>query len=263
MDEYAYGSTYNDPTISPDTLGGTYKEYRALSYNDNGSSADEVLQVWNWGSSYATHYRNLAEGGEASQQAWSFGGTKTANADMPTAGSINYNGRFGATAKTWNWVDPNNGRTVSANNLWRVTGATTATANFGTGSFTATLTPEVWIAWASLNGGTGFTNVNAGNLADANHNSFMDDNVSISGTISNPATGSNSINGRAVMDPAEGWVTNTTVNPFYGAFFGPGAAEVTGVFNLEAVQPDPIGGDIPINDDRRGFLQMSGALNAQ
>jgi hypothetical protein len=264
MREYVAGSTANDPFIAPDNLGGTYKEYRALTYNTSGGSADEVLQVWTWGNSYATQYRNLAEGGEASQQAWSFGGTRTSQASMPVAGTLNYSGRFGATAKTWNWVEPSTpGRTISVNNLWRVTGASTATADFGTGSFTATLTPEIWVAYASLNGASGFDYVDAATVADPNWNSFMDDAVNISGTITTSATTGNAITGTAELDPAQGWVTNETVNPFYGAFFGAGAAEVTGVFNLEAVQPDPIGGDIPINDDRRGFLQMSGAMNAQ
>ncbi len=262
MKEYAAGSTYDDPFIVPDHLGGTYKEYRALSYNEDGTSADEVLQVWTFGSSYATQYRDLADGGEAAHQAWSFGGTKTTAASMPVAGTVNYSGRFGATAKTWNWEDPSNGRTVSINNLWRVTGATAATADFGTGAFTATLTPEAWNAYATLNGGSGFTDVDAGNPADPNWNAFMDDTVNISGTITTSASG-NAITGTAEMELAQGWVTNETVNPFYGAFFGPGAAEVTGVFNLEAIGPYPIGGDSPISDDHRGFMQMSGAIHAQ
>ena len=263
MKEYAAGSIYDDPFIVPNQLGGTYKEYRALSYNDDGGSADEVLQVWTFGNSYATQYRNLADGSEASHQAWSFGGTRTAQASMPVGGTVNYSGRFGATAKTWNWDDPDNGRTVSANNKWRVTGAAAATANFGTGAFSATLTPEVWNAYASLNGASGFTNVDANNAANVNWNSFMNDQVLISGTITTSATTGNAITGTATIDETQGWVTNETVNPFYGAFYGAGAAEVTGVFNLEAVMPSPIGGDNTINDDRRGFLQMSGAVNAQ
>lgn len=263
MKEYAAGSIYDDPFIVPNQMGGTYNEYRALSYNDDGTSADEVLQVWTFGNSYATQYRDLADGGEAAHQAWSFGGAKTAAASMPVAGTVNYSGRFGATAKTWNWEDPSNGRTVSINNKWRVTGATAATANFGTGAFTATLSPEVWNAYATLNGGTGFTNVSATNAADPNWNDYMDDAVNISGSITTSPTTGNAITGTASMDEAAGWVTNETVNPFYGAFFGAGASEVTGVFNLEAVSPYPIGGDIPDNDDRRGFLQMSGAINAQ
>lgn len=281
LKEYAYGTNTNDPTIATRNLGGTYKEYRALSYNTDGSSADEVLQVWNWGESYGTHYRDLTSGGEAGHQAWTFGGNKTPLADMPTTGTVTYNGRFGSTAKTSNWEDPSNGRIVSANNIWRVTGAATGTADFATGNFNATLTPEAWNAYASLNGGKGFTFVSAGgtndainSAADVNYNQYMNDKIILKGTIAanpltNVATG-NTITGSAEMQTVEtatgtdnGWVTNESSNPFYGAFFGPTANQVTGVFNLEAVGPDPVGGDIPINDDRRGFIQQSGVFNVQ
>ena len=51
-------------------------------------------------------------------------------------------------------------------------------------------------------------------------------------------------------------------NPMYGGFFGAGAAETTGVFNMSlACDPDPIGGERRINDDRRGFLTINGAFN--
>jgi C-lobe and N-lobe beta barrels of Tf-binding protein B len=281
LEEFTYGTKYDDATIATRNLGGTYKEYRALSYNDDDSSADEVLQVWNWGHSYGTQYRDLTSGGEAGHQAWSFGGTKTALDKMPTTGSINYNGRFGSTAKTWSWEDPSNGRIVSANNIWRVTGAATGTADFATGNFQATLTPEAWNAYASLNGGKGFTFVSAGGsddaaneAADVNYNDFMNDKIILKGKISagGATTGAigNTIAGTATMQTVEtatgtdnGWVTNKTSNPFYGAFFGDNADEVTGVFNLEAVAPDPVGGDIPINDDRRGFIQHTGVFNVQ
>ena len=281
MEEFVYGTNYDDPRVAVRNLGGTYKEFRALSYNEDGTSADEVLQVWNWGHSYGTQYRDLTAGGEAGHQAWSFGGTKTALANMPTTGSINYNGRFGSTAKTWSWEDPSNGRIVSANNIWRVTGAATGSADFATGNFQATLTPEAWNAYASLNGGKGFTHVSAGGandganfLADVNYNQYMNDKIILKGTISanGATTGAvgNTIVGTATMQSVEtaastdnGWVTNQTSNPFYGAFFGPNADQVTGIFNLEAVGPDPTGGDLPINDDRRGFIQHSGVFNVQ
>ena len=270
MKEFVAGTSAVDPDVAIGSLGGSYNEYRALSYNADGSSADEVLQVWNWGESYGTQYRDITGGGEAGHQAWTFGGNKTPRADMPTTGALTYNGRYGATAKTWSWVDPNNGRTVSINNLWRVTGSATGTADFATGDFSATLTPETWNAYASLNGGQGFTAVQANDPSNPNFNGYMDDNITLSGTFSHtaavgttPAANGNSITGSATLDQADGWVTNQTVNPFYAAFFGPNADQVTGVFNLEAVSPDPIGGDIPINDDRRGFIQQSGVFNLQ
>jgi hypothetical protein len=50
-------------------------------------------------------------------------------------------------------------------------------------------------------------------------------------------------------------------NPMYGGFFGAGASETTGIFNVYGVDPDPIGGSAGINDDRRGFLTINGAFN--
>jgi hypothetical protein len=49
----------------------------------------------------------------------------------------------------------------------------------------------------------------------------------------------------------------------YAGFFGPTANEVTGVFNLEATFVAPTGGNIPINNDTRGFIEMSGVFNGQ
>lgn len=263
MAEYSFGTNYDDPDVATRNLGGAYKEYRALSYNTDGSSADEVLQVWNWTNSYATQYRDLTSGGEAGHQAWSFGGTRTAATAMPTSTTVNYAGRYTSTSKTWNMSEQNLGQTIAINNLWRVQGAANATADFGTGNFTATLTPETWNAYQTLNGATGFLSVTAGNVADINHKYFMNDNINLKGTITTSATTGNAINGTAEMDPTLGWVTNQSVNPMYAAFFGPAADEVTGAFNLEAVDPFPVGGDISINDDRRGFIQQSGIFNVQ
>jgi hypothetical protein len=77
----------------------------------------------------------------------------------------------------------------------------------------------------------------------------------------NNATDSNYITGTASYDTNSAWVTNETVNPFYAAFFGSAAQEMTGAFALEAVTPDPVGGDLPINDDRRGFISLSGVFH--
>ena len=84
MNEYFLEATLPDPTGNGNGGAGTYNEYRAIS-NDGGQERDEELQVWAWNDSYATQYRNASGGGEASQQAWSFGGNKTALASMPAA----------------------------------------------------------------------------------------------------------------------------------------------------------------------------------
>jgi C-lobe and N-lobe beta barrels of Tf-binding protein B len=257
MNEYVAGTNSSGGL----GLGGTYKEYRALTSSSAGSAQDEELQVWNWTYSYGTQYRDVTSGGEATHQAWSFGGTKTAAAAMPTSGSANYVGKFGATAKTWNMIDSTDIlQTVSWNNIWRVNGDSSLTANFASGQFDGVLTPKIWNApdKASIN-----TTVLATNVLDPNYNAFMSNNVILHGTITTNATTGNNVVGTAVLDPAKGSITNSTLNPMYAGFFGPTANEVTGVFNLEATFVAPTGGNIPINNDTRGFIEMSGVFNGQ
>jgi hypothetical protein len=299
MKEFVFGTNFNSTAVAVRNLNGAYKEYHALYNNANGERVDEELQVWSWSNNrtYATQYRVVTAGGEAGQQAWSFGGTKTAAAAMPTTGIVSYNnplGRFSATAKTSNFEDvPSNGQTVSFNNLWRVTGSAVATANFANSAVHVDLAPEVWVAWASLNSASGFTPVSSNRFSyqyytpplsdptklDPNWASFMDDHIFLDGKITSNvpgvggapattgaatgdnATDSNYITGTANYDPNSAWITNESVNPFYAAFFGGAADEMTGSFNLEAITPQPSGGDLPINDDRRGFISMSGIFH--
>jgi C-lobe and N-lobe beta barrels of Tf-binding protein B len=250
----------------------SYKEYRSLSRNSIGTSVDEELQVWNWKYSYGTQYRDVPEGGEALHQAWSFGGTKTAAAAMPISGTADYNGRFGATAKTWSWIDdPNNTlQTLSANGIWSVTGKSALKADFGSGIFTGTLSPEQWKGWATLNGATGpavvdltLPNTPANAANTANKAGFMSTDILLKGTFAIAPVRGNTIVGTAEMDQNNslGFVTDSTLNPMYAGFYGPTANEVSGIFNLEAVAPDPKGSLFPINDDRRGFIEMSGVFN--
>jgi hypothetical protein len=250
-------------------LGGTYKEYRAF---DSAKGQDEELQVWNWNYSYGTQYRNMStSGGEANQQAWSAGGTRTAAAAVPTSGTANYTGRFGATAKTWNWVDdPNNTiATLSANNIWRVTGSSNLSIDFATGNFTGVLDPQQWNAWQSRNGAIGFATVDvtlpntpANIVNTANKTAFMYTDIFLSGTLQ---ADKNSIVGRSNLDQANslGFITDQGNNDMYAGIFGPTANEITGVFNVNGISPSPTGGKLPINDDRRGFLEMSGVFNGQ
>ena len=253
MDEYVAGTASSGGV----GLGGAYKEYRALSYDTEGTLNDEELQVWNWGNSYATQYRDVtAGGGDARHQAWSFGGTATPTGSMPSGGSIIYTGRYGATSKTWNWVDDtNNLRTLSMNGAWQIEGTSNIQADFSTNTMTGTLTPSTWTGYQTLNGGTGRLTVSA--LPGPNFAPFMDDNVTLSGKISG-----NTVTGTAELDRTQGWVSGA--NPMYAGFYGAGGpAEVTGAYNFVAVSPDPTGGEPPINDDRRGFVQQSGVFHGQ
>jgi hypothetical protein len=252
MDEYVFGTNSTGGV----GLGGAYKEYRSLTADENGTTVDEELQVWTWGHSYGTQYRDVVDGGgDARRQAWSFGGNRTAA--MPVGGSANYTGRYGATSHTWNWVDSDDpAQTISFNNVWRVEGTSNLTANFATQQLNGTLTPSTWTAFQDMNNVSGSLAVSSANTLDPNFIGFMDDDVVIQGTI----TG-NRVNGKASLDPGRGWLNGT--NPMYAGFFGPTGPghEVTGVYNFLAVGVAPIGGEPPINDDRRGFVQQSGVFN--
>ncbi|MDE2384558.1 MAG: hypothetical protein KGO53_08060 [Alphaproteobacteria bacterium] len=272
-------------------LGGNYKLYR---YYDKGTKIDEELQVWTWGNSYATQYRDVtASGTDPQHQAWSFGGNYTPVASMPTAGIMNYTGQWGGTAKTSNFYDNLTtgtvGQTMSFNNNWRVSGTSSLTANFGTGQFAGTLTP--WL-WEGVNKDGNFSQVDVAaaqafaaqcavsapacnpaspsfNMAQynnlANYNAaYMNVSVILAGSIKTDAkntTKPNQVVGTASMDPTAGWITSAN-NPMFAGFFGPAAKEVTGAFAFDATIPAPNGGLIPINNDRRAYIEMSGIFNA-
>ena len=248
MAEYLPGSNEPDPTGNGNGGSVTYNEYRAIS-NAAGQERDEELQVWVWNESYATQYRNASSGGEASQQAWSFGGNKTALASMPVGGSATYDGRFVATAKTSNWIKPS-GADIDPNALWQVQGASSVTADFGASTVNGTLTPETWESIQS-DGWYTWTVGTLGTVAEPDYEIY-NVQVALAGAI----TG-NTYAGTATLDGT--FVSGD--NPMYGGFFGAGAPETTGIFNVYGVDPDPIGGSAGINDDRRGFLTINGAFN--
>ena len=283
MNEYAAG------TAKGSGIGGTYKEYHLIT-KDAGlaSTQDEELQVWKWnagtGSSYATQYRDVTTGGNpATHQAWSFGGNYTTAAQMQTSGSATYSGQFTSVATTSNFINPTGTtQTLDRNNIWSVTGNTALTANFGTnGTVTGTLTPTAWKAWQTLNGASGFATAtnpitipdngvpyaNAANWFGAAQGGFMDQQIQLAGTITTntsttSGTHANVIKGTAQYDPNSNWI-NTSSNSFFEAgFFGNNADNITGVFAMDAQTLAPIGGSTAINDDRRGFVSMTGIFNA-
>ncbi len=271
MNEYPAGTNHDTYNMG---AGTGYKEYRAYEKD----VADEVLQLWSFndGKSYIAQYRNLTSGGEATNQAWTFGG-KNKTATMALGGSVSYTGRYGATAKTDNWTTHDDA-TITADNLWSITGRADATADFDNDKFSAKLTPESWEAvdkdenrvQVALTPGGGCLGSAAGGVNDCY--GFMTSKVYIEGSISDTGdiTGSAEL---STVDDTDAdnipddnqnvWLNSQTSNPFYGAFFGTGAAEAVGVFSLDATAPAPIGGDNPINDDRRGYVSMSGGLHVQ
>jgi hypothetical protein len=278
MEEYLPGTNAAPSPglgLGGNILGGTYREYRAFTRDAAGKSIDEELQVWSFANSYALQYRDVtASGKPADRQAWSFGGTKTPQAAMALKGTGTYAGKFGATATTSNFINRNTaildangnfigGQTVDNNNDWRVWGDSALQADFVTGKFTGVLTPREWNAFETMNNGNQFRTIGANNVADYNWAFFMDDKVYLKGTISNSATLGNTIAGTTSIEPATGWITNTTSNGLYAGVYGPNADEITGAFGVDATVVKPIGGYFPINDDRRGFITMSGVFNGQ
>ena len=247
-------------TIAPGpggNAGANYKEYRAVS-NTPGAERNEVLQLWAWNESYATQYRN-ATSSDAPQQAWSFGGNRTALASMPTSGIVGYAGRFVATAKTENWVKPD-GSDVDPNALWRVQGSSAISADFSNAAVTGTLSPETWQSYqpAVTNGLLTWVVGTPDTVAQPDFD-FYNADVLISGTITgNTYAGAASLTGTFVNT-----INDPVNNPMYGGFFGAGAAETTGVFEVFGVDPSPLGGSAGINDDRAGYVTMSGAFHGQ
>jgi len=248
--------------LAADTLGGDYKLYRAYQQN----VYDEELQIWTWGNSYATQYRDVtASGTDPQHQAWSFGGNYTPTTAMPalaTRGDISYAGKWGATVKTSNWVDSTNAaQTMSWNNNWRVEGDSALKANFGTGAFSGTLTP---VEWEGVTKDNGFDYILASDIGSANFNPFMQTKVYLAGTITTDATNTakpNQITGTATLDPAMGWLTSNNINPVFGGVFGANAEEITGAFAVSGATTYPNGGYYPINNDRRAYISMSGIFH--
>jgi hypothetical protein len=167
--------------------------------------------------------------------------------------------------------------------LIEIIGDTALTANFGTnGTVTGTLTPKAWKAWQTLNGASGFATAtnpitypqgsvvgysNPANWFGAAQGGFMDEQIQLAGTITtNTSTAAgthpNVIKGTAQYDPTGNWL-NTKSNSFFEAgFFGNNADNITGVFSMDAQTLQPIGGSTAINDDRRGYVSMTGIFNA-
>lgn len=271
MAENVYGSTHTTTnlTTGPGTgPGGGYKEYR---YYVKGK-ADQVLQVWTFNNSRAIHYRDDTSGsGAAGHEAWSFedydptpGGTaaqKTTTAQMPAVASATYTGKFAATAQTSNWYEDRSGtgHILLHNNNWGVTGSSSVDVNFGTKAVTGTLRPETWGTLAA-DSSYDIVTVNGVPQINPDYQRWMDEKILLNGTIGFTATG-NSVTGTAAMDTTNsGWLSSADASPFYGSLFGATGKEFTGIFNVDATSPQPIGGD-PVNNPTRGYLQIGGAIH--
>jgi C-lobe and N-lobe beta barrels of Tf-binding protein B len=261
-------------------LGSNYKEYRVITGTSANIKANEVLQVWQWTNSFGTQYRD-ATSGVAAHQAWSFGGTKTAAASVPTSGSATYNGKFGAIAHASNWTNDSTRvyQTIDANSEFSVIGNAISVVDFANQSVHVELSPTVWNAEETLNGmnnrrdvdltapftaSTQANMLNGSNIID-NVQAFMYTKVFLDGTISKDPLSGNAITGAATFDQsgAQRFVTLADSNPMYAGLFGNSANEITGVFAVSGASPDPLGGYSPIYGDKLGFIDMSGVFHGQ
>lgn len=255
-------------------LNAQYREYRVISATEGAT--DEVLQVWNFSDSYATQYRALGSGGKAAQQAYSFGGTKTPVAEMPTSATATYSGFYGATAEASNWIPPDTIEPavglIDPNGLFMVNGVATIKADFGAATIDGTLRPASWKFFQGTDwyyydvddNSLYVRNQIPNNQSDTVASTKVADGLAVPGYFRTPTTISGKITGNTYSGKATlGGDFVSGDNPMYGAFFGAGAKETTGVFSVLGVSPQPIGGEYPINDDRRGYLSLQGVFNAK
>jgi C-lobe and N-lobe beta barrels of Tf-binding protein B len=241
---------------------GNYREYRALSASAN---RDELMQVWAWDNSYAVQYQNAAGGGEPTQHAWSFGGN--AATAMPTGGNATYKGRYVANAKTRNWLQAE-GSDINPNALWRVEGQSSFTADFTNGDVEGTLTPETWQSYQGNDGNftwhTSAADNPSANTLDPviyyNYSDIYESEVTVAGKITTSGTGTqkNVFSGTATLNEP----FSTDDNAAHGGFFGTNGDELTGVFVSDGSALDPLGGSNGVNDNRRGYITITGAFNA-
>lgn len=252
-----------------------YTEYRRIN-----TSTDSALQVWqftdgNGQTNYAAHFRESRAG----QDAWFYGGSGATSATEMDAlaaggGTRNYTGNYAGIATANDWGDATNYQTQDGE--WRFNGTASLQANFGTGQFTGTLTPEYWEKYDNdvliqldipNNTITSPTIVASPGVPTAagplDITTFHRATIELNGTI----TG-NRISGDANINTATpGDLTNNRfVNgdrALQGGFYGTNAEQVTGVFATYGVLPEPTGGDTGINDERRPSIDIQGVFHGR
>ena len=126
-------------------LGANYTEFRKLD-----ADTDIELQYWDYGDSYAGHYRVVVPGetGGGGGDAWFFGGpNETAETEMAALqtgnASATYIGQFGANATVSNFLS-STAHGYDPNGQWRLNGTAEIQADFGAQTVTGHLQPTYW-----------------------------------------------------------------------------------------------------------------------
>ncbi len=229
-----------------------YKEYRRIN-----STTDAELQIWSYAYSQVGQYTVYFAESAANQNNVSIfhDGDLTPTSGLPAA-TATYNGKFGGTAVTSNWLerpravndpfnaDPstNAGQDWDPNGTWRVTGDTTVNADFGAGSVNGVIDN---LTWRKFDPAVGYITIGTNETSRPFHNYTFSGTITDS-TYSGTTRGPNTV------------VTgNNAVN---GAFYGPNAEETAGTVFSETTSVNPDDGRSPYEENRRGFITIRGVF---
>jgi hypothetical protein len=255
----------------------TYTEFRRISPAEN---LDVELQYWNFttgSESYVAHFRDA----KTDQDAWFYGSsnatsTQTTQDQITALGAVtlNYQGSYAGQAKTTGWGQASTYQTQDGE--WRVQGHAAVNLDLSANTLNGTLTPQFWEKTESdgtviqidvhrqpgdeyiVTSATSGTLTSAPIAATADIAAFHKAEVKLQGTVTaGIATGKPTIVDAGTNG---GWVNGDQA--LSAAAFGTQAEQLTGVFSVYAVKPQPQGGDTGINDDRRGTFDLQGGFSA-
>lgn len=242
---------YTAAVVNPNFTG--YKEYRKIT-----STSDVELQVWSFTHSKIGQYTVFNDPSAANNDnvALFFDGNATPTSALP-GGTATYNGKFGGTAVTSNWLtqtrtvaDPFDtgssgaGTDYDPNGTWRVVGDVQVTANFAAGNVNGTINNMTWRKFTGES--PNYTTITPAETAKPFHN------YTFTGTITeNKYTGN-------VQGPVGGVVNGN--NAVSGGFFGPNAEETAGTIASNTTSAGPSDGITANDDNRRGFIKLRGVF---
>lgn len=242
---------YTAAVVNPNFTG--YKEYRKIT-----STSDVELQVWSFTNSSIGQYfvHNDPSASNNDNVALFFDGNATPTSALP-GGTATYNGKFGGTAVTSNWLtqtrtvaDPFDtgssgaGTTYDPNGTWRVVGDVQVTADFAAGTVNGTISNTTWRKFTGDS--PNYITVTPAETAKPFHN------YTFNATITE-----NTYKGN-VQGPA-GVVVNGN-NSVAGGFFGPNAEETAGVLASDTTSAGPSDGITANDDNRRGYIKLRGVF---
>jgi hypothetical protein len=246
-------SVFNHDTsmIGYTDLGSTYTEFRTIN-----ATTDIELQYWDYGDSYAGHYRVVIPGetNGGGGDAWFHGGpNKTQQAEMDTlrtgSATATYIGEFGAAGTVSNFIEDSS-IGYDPNGPWRLRGDAVVQADFGAQTVHGNLDPTYWEKFEDGGLVQVIDNPLPGQVSAIPYGfhgmqwtfdaSIASTGNTYAGTVSG---GAGSVDGD---------------NTVLGGFYGTNAQSTTGIFSSRVTRVDPQGGDTGINDDRRGFVDVQG-----